>query len=238
MGRKIRMTIDERIKTDYGWRAAGESKFVIVAPHGAGDDEETHLVAEEIARIMGAVVVVNRNYKRETCNLNDISDVATNEKKRDFFADVDQSVEEAREYSANEHDGKERAIVIYIHGMKNRGDVGVDVGIGAKWNVSRGKYQGARYHPEAGQKKGKVRANIAMTREMRVNMDEKLRTEKGKRAWIGKVFAAWDEDNGIQHHAGTDDYSMQIEISRDLRDDPKYIAGVIAESLQEAYKKL
>ena len=237
------MTINEKVETDYGWKVAGASKFVIVAPHGAGDDEETHIVAEEVARIMEAAVVVNRSHRRESCDLNDISDVAEDERKQEFFGDVSEYAKKAREHSAREHDGGEHAMVVYIHGMRNRGNQGIDIGIGAKWNAEKGKYQGAKYHPEAemeagGRREGKVRANITMTREMRVQMDEKLQAERGKRAWMGKIFAAWDGDNGIQHHAGTPDHSMQIEISRDLRNEPKYISGVIAKALQEAYKKL
>ena len=202
-----------KTKTSYGWKKEGESKFVIVAPHGAGDDELTDIVAEEIAKIMDATVVVNTRYRRESCDLNDISDLADDEKKREFFKDVGDYAKEVRGHSAKEHDGKEHAIVVYIHGMKGRGDKGIDIGIGAKWNKRKKKYQGAKYHPDSGKKKGKVRANIGMTREMRVKMDKKLKAEKGKRAWMGKVYAAWDEKNGIQYHAGTGDYSMQIEIS-------------------------
>jgi phage replication-related protein YjqB (UPF0714/DUF867 family) len=233
----------ETEQTQYGWRSTGESKFVIVAPHGAGDDELTELVAEEVARIMDAAAVVNTEYRRESCDLNDISDVTTDQRKQQFFADITQAAEEARQYSSIDHDGEEHALVVYIHGMKDRGDKGIDIGIGAKWREKKGRYQGAEYHPKAVKEdgtrmEGKVRTNIEMARQTRISLDDTLGSEKGRTAGMGKVFAAWDEHNGIQYHAGTEDHSIQIEISRSLREDPEYIAGVIATALQDAYEKL
>lgn len=233
----------KRTETQYGWRRTGESKFVIVAPHGAGDDELTDLVAEEVARIMDSAAVVNTKHRRKSCNLNDISDLSTDQRKQRFYADISQSAEEARGYSVKEHDGKEHALVVYIHGMEDRGDLGVDLGIGVKWRQKRKKYQGATFHPEAVKEdgtrsKGRVTTNIEMTRQMRLSLDDALRSEKGRTAKMGKVFPAWEETTGTQYHVGKKDHSIQIEISRSLRGNPKYIAGVIAKALQESYEKL
>jgi hypothetical protein len=185
----------QKTETQYGWKTAGESKFVIVAPHGAGDDELTDLVAEEIARTLDASAVVNTEYRRKSCNLNDISDLSTDRRKQQFYADISQCAEEARTHSAKEHDGVEHALVVYIHGMEDRRDLGIDLGIGVKWRQKRKKYQGATFHPEAVKEdgtrsKGRVTTNIEMTRQMRLSLDNTLRSEKGRTAKMGKVFPA------------------------------------------------
>ena len=143
------MTLDNRVQTEYGAKKQSKSKFVIVATHGAKDDLMTAEIAEEIAKIMSAGFVVNTRYKRIECDLNNIKDIELNSRKNRFYRDIDEIAEDAKQYSAKEHDGCEHAVIVHIHGMKNRGDHGIDIGIGAKWNKKKKKYQGAKYHPEA-----------------------------------------------------------------------------------------
>ena len=48
--------------TSYGAKDSGESKFVIVAPHAAGDDINTGPISNNIAYLLKAYRVVNNEF--------------------------------------------------------------------------------------------------------------------------------------------------------------------------------
>lgn len=238
------MAIEQIVETEYGIKHKGRSKYVIVAPHGTTDDEHTDKISRELAKLLDASFVINNRLKRRICNMNNTSDLDTNPLKQDFFNDISELALGARNYSERKYDGKEHALVMYIHGMKNRTDKGIDIGIGVKWNKKNKRYEGPRVHPYARDddghllREGVIRSNTLLTVKLRRDLDAQLKQEKNLRAWLGSVYAAWGTHNGIQRHAGTPDHSMQIEICETLRKDPKYVAMKIASAIKSAYDLL
>ena len=230
------MSLEKEIQTNFGIKKKGCNNIIIVAPHAAGNDLYTERIARAVAQSLDAYFVVNNRHRRADCDLNDISDIRTNSKKKEFFKAIDRYAREARQHSARGYDRREHSLVIYIHGMKDREDLGIDIGIGAKFH--RGLYKSAREHPQGGRNTGVIRTSTKLARQARIAMDKELKRNKNLRALMGKRFPAYNKYNAIQHHAGTPDHSMQIEINRTLRDQPEYTARVIAKGIQKAYKKL
>ena len=75
---------------------------------------------------------------------------------KEFYDHVKEFAEGARQH------GDGRAIVVYIHGMKDNSEqIGIDIGFGARYHDGRLKgTQGRRdKHPQSGRNTGKVRAN-------------------------------------------------------------------------------
>ncbi|MBN2458899.1 hypothetical protein JXB28_01315 [Candidatus Woesearchaeota archaeon] len=245
------MVLEGIVKAAYGEKRAGRSKFVIVAPHGAGDDLYSKGIAKELARILDAYCVVNDQFKKPKAwqransimrrvDFNNLRQKKECEEMRQFYDDIAEYCRQARQYAAGQHNGKQRALVVYIHGMRNRGSMGMDIGIGMKWNKHQQKYQGSDEHPAAGRNSGVPRANVEMAVGFRRGLDQVLQGQHRKRAWMGKRFPAWDRRNGIQYHAGSQDHSMQIEICRDMRREGNYkqVAAAIAQALLQNYARL
>ena len=130
-------------RTNYGRKRKGSSKFVVVAPHAAGDDIGTKEIAEEISRHSDAFLVVNENYIKPSCSratsnpdnvedFNELSWSSSNQRylwqrkhphMKEFFGHIKEFAEEAREY------GDGRAIVVYIHGIADSTEqIGIDIG--------------------------------------------------------------------------------------------------------------
>mgnify|MGYP006411711937 FL=1 len=241
--------------TNYGSKKKGSSKFVIVAPHAAGDDIRTKEIAEEISRHLNSALVINERYikpsnSRASSNPNRVEDFnklswsSTNQKylwqrknphMKEFYDHIKEFAEEARQYGAG------KAIVVYVHGMAdNPEQIGIDIGFGAKYHQGRLKgTQGRRdKHPNAGRNTGLVRAKRVHMEELKDTLEEKLLVDNGLKAGIGKHYAAWSRQDGIQYHAGTKDHSMQLEISSLLRkpNNIKSVAKLIADALKEVYK--
>ena len=54
------------IKTNYGIKKEGKAKFVIVAPHAAGDDINTGPLSRKIASKSNSYLVINDKYVKPT----------------------------------------------------------------------------------------------------------------------------------------------------------------------------
>src|SRR5210317_1787856 len=112
-------------KTIYGKKRQGTTKFVIVAPHGAGDDMFTAELAEEISDLLDASLVANTKVRRKETDFNKLTHRKGRQhskEMRQFYKDIDECCEEARPHGQGEHKGKKRALVVYIHGMKDQDD--------------------------------------------------------------------------------------------------------------------
>ncbi len=239
------MPLENEIQRLFGTVRKGHTNIVVVAPHAAGPDMNTGQVAEELARNLGAYLVINYIHHKRKHNFNDLRQMEKqdeNGKKpmKEFYNCIDKLAEEAKQHAKGLHKGKKRTLIVYVHGMADRDDLGVDIGIGVKWNPQKQKYQGAEYHPKAGTNTGKVQANFEMTKTMRRMLDAKLKTNMGLRALIGSYKPAWDKNNGIQHHAKTDNHAIQVEINKTLRfvNNGEYIAKQLAKAIRKAYWKL
>ncbi len=239
------------------------SRFVIVAPHAAGDDKKTGDIADKVAELVKGAVVINdkfvkpsnSNARADGKDVEDFNKLSWNGRRyvwddkkpqmKKFYDTIEDYVVDAREHSS---DGK--ATIVYIHGMRDGVDgVGIDIGYGVKHY--RGKLKSAKSHPRSGDNTGVRRASY---KDIKI-LKDRLRGRMYDRRPIFKIgiaqarryhvcngrtrrkdFAAWSSQNGIQFHRGSSDASFQLEICEELRKTPNYIAGVIAEALKKAYR--
>jgi hypothetical protein len=237
-------------RTNYGIREKGNSKFVFVAPHAAGDDLRTKELAEEIARILNASMVINEIYVQKTSTrsyqnpyVEDFNNLPWSDAQqtylwdkrcpemKEFYEHIKEYAEDARKYWNG------RAIIIYIHGMDDDGtNLGIDIGFGAKY--LDGQLKGARERPGARNNYSEIRARSEDIEKLRTLLAEKLEVDYSINVGIGERYAAWSRHNGVQYHFGTPDYSFQLEISQFLRKPQriKYSAQLIADALKAVYK--
>lgn len=241
--------------TNYGQKRKGSSKYVVVAPHAAGDDLRTKEIAEAIAKHLNASLVINEKYIKPTNpranstpekieDFNRLSWSASQSRyiwnrKHSHMKEFYYHIKEFTEY-AREH-GKGKAIVVYIHGMEDNSDqIGIDIGFGAKYHDGRLKgARGTKYkHPNSGRNTGVVRAKRNDVEKLKGTLEERLNQDRRLKAEIGKFYAAWSRRDGIQYHAWSADYSLQLEISSFLRksNNVAYTAKLIADALQNVYK--
>lgn len=237
-------------KTNYGFKKKGRSRFVIIAPHAAGDDLKTKELSQMIAEKLNASLVVNTNFRKRVEDFNKLSWykgeyrwIRRLEEMKEFYDDTIDFVEPTRSFT-------DKPVVAYIHGMRDGKDkIGIDIGFGVK--PHRGKLKGTRgknKHPEAKGNTGFVRANRRHMKNLQALLEKALRMNYNLRAGIGEAkrydnkgrkiqFAAWSRTNGIQYHAGRKEYSFQLEITRSLRRSRnlKNISKIIAEVLKSVY---
>ena len=254
------------METSYGWKREGNSHFVIVAPHGAmHDDDYTDELADEVAKLLDAYIVVNTEYVKPTnpnalpddSNVENFNHLAWTGKgyswkkkkpaMKEFYNDITAFCKDARTQCSYG-----RAAIVYLHGMTDDDDnnIGIDIGCGARFH--KGELKGAHgldtKHPSAGKNTGVVRA----LREHMLLIQEGLEGRLLDAGYdytvgIGDVkridgdgktlrFAAWSRWNGVQYHAGTDDISFQLEVCHTLRNDIPGTAKIIADSIYEVYR--
>tara|TARA_Y100000310_G_scaffold342895_1_gene448114 strand:- start:3342 stop:4067 length:726 start_codon:yes stop_codon:yes gene_type:complete len=237
-------------KTSFGYKSKGNSKYVIVAPHAAGDDLKSGEISQEIANLLNSSLVVNDSHVKPTnasnnvrsesqrkpvCDFNNIprGNIFRIDAMSDFYKHINEFSIEARKNSSKQHDHKEHAVVVYIHSMKDE-EIGVDIGIGAKYHQNTLK--SAKSHPQGGRNSGVIRTSRILAQELRRSLRENLDMD----VTIGRRFAAWSRENGIQFHKGSPDHSIQLEISHKLRQDENYkeTANQIAKALQSSYESL
>ena len=139
------------VKTNYGFRKQGSSNFVIVAPHAAGDDLKTKEIAEQICKELNASIVVNKKYRKPSKSrvtkpryIEDFNKLPWSNKKqaydwnkrhlhmKEFYNHINKYAKNARKQ------GNGRAIIIYIHGMRNNNqEIGIDIGCGARYHEDK-----------------------------------------------------------------------------------------------------
>jgi hypothetical protein len=252
-------------RANYGSRQKGSSKFVVVAPHAAGDDTRTKEIAEAVARHLNASLVVNEKYIKPSNSRASTSSTVEDFNKlswsrsherylwnrkhphmKEFYDHIAEYAKHAREQ------GDGRAIVVYIHGMKDGDDgVGIDIGFGAKYHEERLKGTRGRRdkHPDCGTNSGVVRANREDMEKLKTTLEDRLSTDHGLSAGIAEAtrydssgrkieFAAWSKQNGVQYHNGPTEHSFQLEISSLLRrpGNVAKTARMIADALKEVYR--
>ncbi len=239
------------IKTNYGEKKEGTSRFVIVAPHAAGDDLRTKEISELVSRELNASYVINEKYIKPTNSrassspdkVEDFNKLSwsnanreylwggKNPEMKEFYSDVGELANDARQH------GNGKSVVVYVHGFADNPEkIGIDIGFGARYHGNKLKgTKGDNKHPNAGMCSGVVRAKRADMEELRETLEEKL--FDGLKVGIGSKYAAWSRQNGIQYHAGTGNDSFQLEISRLLRkpENIEYTANLIANALKKVY---
>jgi hypothetical protein len=239
-------------RTNFGKKEKGNSRFVIVAPHAAGDDLRTAELAEEIGRLINGSVIINEIYVQRTSArsyqnpyVEDFNFLPWSDERqayqwdkrhpdmKEFYENIKEYAEAARQY------GNGRAVIVYIHGMDDDGkNLGIDIGFGAKYYHSKLKGTiGEDRHPDVQDNVGEMRARPEDMEKLKAILSEKLNRDYSINVGIGERYAAWSRNNGVQFHLGSTDYSFQLEISQFLRNPKriKYTAQIIADALKEVF---
>lgn len=233
------------IKTEYGIKRPGNSRFIIVAPHAGGDDLKTGFIARRIARILGAYLVVNNKFFKPTNSkaaldpehVEDFNKLnwykyeyrlrRRKKEMRAFYKDIlDFSDEAGEKYG--------QAVAIYIHGM-NDDQFGVDLGAGVK-HVNDQKVHNA----DCGYKcSGVETMHLDTVKKIKQLLEKEIMSKYNLRVGIGELYSAWGRRIGVQiHKYKRDDLAIQIEINTILKkgkDDRRFISKLISNTFSEIF---
>ena len=239
--------------TSYGYKKSGQSHFVIVAPHAAGDDLKTELISKKIAENLKAFLVINKIYKKphnsqaakNPDTVEDFNNLTWSETKekylwqnkkpamKTFFQDIKDFANEAKKLNPLPN----KAIIIYIHGFTSD-HVAIDIGAGAKHHNFSNKIFGSLHHPQKGDNQGKITLPISVIKKIRKELEKKIKIKYNLATTIGYQYSGWSRQSAIQFHCHVDqdDYALQFEISQNLRKDD-FSINFIIETLTEVIKK-
>ncbi len=237
-------------ETNYGIQRPGQSQFVIVAPHSAGDDLKSGLVAKCLARQLQASLVINYRYlkpknSRATNHCDQVEDFNklrwSNKKQKylwakkkpamhEFFQDIERYAELAKQFS-----WENKAVIIYIHSL-NKVRVGVDIGAGLK------SYKGNHFEYSFKDKKnyGKATVKINQLKLFKSLLEPDLKKIFNLKVSVGQVHTGWSRSSAIQFHKheGRNDYALQLEIGKALRTNTENIqqtANILAQALRATF---
>ncbi|MFH1947210.1 MAG: hypothetical protein ABIJ23_03590 [Candidatus Magasanikbacteria bacterium] len=242
-------------KTCYGKKVVGNSRFVIIAPHGAGDDLKTGVIASRLAKKLNGFLIVNNKFIKpenkhaleKPDRIEDFNKLRWSYTKsrylwkrkksemKDFFIDINDFCNQARKLEPGN-----KAVAIYIHGIKSE-NIGVDIGAGLKkHNRSTNKVFGTKKHKEVKDNTGKVTVKISTLKKIKKQLVEKFQKDFGLNITVGNRYSGWSKQSAIQFHKleGREDFALQFEISHLFRrDDDKinYIVDLLAETLKNNF---
>ena len=216
--------------TAYGTKEKGSSSFIIVAPHGP-DDLYTIDISKMIAKNLHASLIINSRFDRDSSDSMLGEDFNSLPYYRGFYNWSSRKeamhifYEDICSYSG---DG---SVIVFVHGMADRGNLGVDIGYGAKITSSNDTYMITYAQPP---NTGLPRAS---TEEIIV-LDSILDSDLAKmnyRSGIGDAFPAWSMTNGVQYDCPGSESSLQLEISRSLREKTGMISKYLASALSKSF---
>lgn len=236
-------------KTVYGRKAAGNSRFVVIAPHAGGDDLRTGRVARHLARLLDASIVINKKYFKSTNhkavlkpqNIEDFNELSWSKKKicwrwenkklamKMFYDDI------AEICDAVKNKFNDKPVCVYVHGLKTV-KLGIDIGMGLKSTNGKNRFIGSS---ETKVYSGVPTIKISQLKKMKELLSEPIKKDYNLDIGVGNIYSAWDRRCGIQFHktCGRDDYAVQMEIHESLKKDEKGIAA-IAELLAGVFRKV
>ncbi len=238
--------------TNYGYKKTGSSKFVIVAPHAAGDDLKSGFIAKKLAQELNAYLVVNKFYKKPNNSqalknphqVEDFNELTWSEKKekylwskknpvmKEFFQDIEKFSYQAKQFSSNN-----KALIIYIHSFTSD-HIGIDIGAGAKHHNFSNKIFGSLYHKEKGDNHGKITLPINLIKKIKKELEKKVKIKYNLTTTVGYQYSGWSRQSAVQFHCheGRNDYSIQFEISQHLRrnkSDLDYTIQILTETIKK-----
>ena len=242
-------------ETDYGKKSIGESRFVIIAPHAAGDDLKTGVIASRLAKKLNGFLIINNKFVKPSNSKNaknpqiveDFNKLRWSYTKskylwkrkkpemKVFFKDIEYFCEQARNFSEDK-----KTLAIYIHGIHSE-DIAVDIGAGLKkHNSSINKVFGTKKHREVKDNTGKVTIKISVLKKIKKRLSNKIKKDFGLDIAVGSHYSGWSKQSAIQFHKleGRDDYALQFEISHLFRQDNdkiNYIVSLLAETLENNF---
>jgi len=241
--------------TSYGKKCEGTSQFVIIAPHAAGDDLKTGIIASRLAKKLNGFWVINNQFiKPKNKRSTEIPDKVEDFNKlrwsytrskylwkrkkpemKKFFKDIDSFCIQAKNFSPNE-----KAVAIYIHGIHSE-NIAVDIGAGLKeHNHSINKVFGTKKHKEVKDNTGKVTVKISTLKKIKKQLSNKIEQDFGLDIAVGNHYSGWSKQSAVQFHKleGRDDWAIQFEISHFFRENNNkinYIVNLLVETLQNNF---
>ncbi|MFH1286739.1 MAG: hypothetical protein ABII02_03225 [Candidatus Magasanikbacteria bacterium] len=220
-------------KTMYGRKIVGKSPFVIIAPHAAGDDLGTGIIAYRLAKKLDAFLVQNNIFKKPSSSraakqlekvedFNMLSWSYTKKKylwgrkhkaMKEFFKDIDVFCTEARSMREDS-----KCVAIHIHGMTST-TIGIDIGVGAKMGMYTNMIYGARTYNLFHKNNGKITIKISLVKKLRKALEKIVKKVYNLEVTIGQHYSGWSKTSAIQFHKheGRVDYAIQLELNQKLR---------------------
>jgi hypothetical protein len=235
----------------YGKYVVGKSKYIIVAPHAAGDDLYTGEIAESVAKHLNGSALINTKVGKGDADYNHTKDL----EGTDFLKDLEGLITRV----------KGSCYVITIHGSSDKvprskqlyNDAKeeyidkdeirpweIDIGCGLTESRKNGiqiPSPGFSYPSEQDLEKFLILARNVIpaygrgVRRAPRAFVYQLREELPYNATIGREWAAQNVNNLVQYFKGRSDVgSLQLELTRSVRKDPKKLAEDIAEAILAA----
>jgi len=244
----------QKIKMDYGYKKAGQSHFVFVAPHAGGDDLQTGKIARMLARKLKGFYIINNKFFKATNSranqtpeqVEDFNKLYWSSKKKKylwkrknpamkiFFKDVADFCDQAKNFSQ-----ENKAVAVYIHGMVSEKNF-LDIGVGLKAkNGGRNKFIGSSrsdYYCS-----GVPTVPISKLKELYDLLIKEKKQFVDFLVSIGELYPAWSKRIAIQFHkeCGRNDFAVQLEINNKFKKDDimrKKIVQVLTKTLLTTFK--
>jgi hypothetical protein len=215
------------INTSYGFKKEGLSKFVVVAPHGAGDDWKTKRAARLIAQQLNSYLVVNDKFfkpsnKRASQMPEYVEDfnslhwgtkthrylwVKKNPAMKEFYLDI-------RDFCRQIRKPKIKPVIIYIHGIKSK-NIGIDIGVGIK---SKNEKKILHKQISNGDNSGLITIRISHLKKIKEMLKKEL-NPLNLNVTVGDRLIGWSKKSAIQFHkhGKRNDFALQLELNRFLR---------------------
>lgn len=206
----------------------GTTPVLLVAPHGA-DDDNTAELTEVVARQFGAFAVINRGWRRsravdqfrDLANCNDVRHLREDVVREEFLLPVMRSVARIK----RKYEG--RALVLVVHGCRDQirasaDDEMLDIIVG----------YGAGHPPSHSCRPRTKDAFIRCLQNEGFGVYEGMqggRYAGRSRNNINQLFVKWHPDKMVE--------SMQLEVVRELRSDREMI-GLTADGIVGAIDAL
>ncbi|KKR08290.1 MAG: hypothetical protein UT32_C0002G0053 [Parcubacteria group bacterium GW2011_GWC2_39_14] len=239
------------VRTSYGVKREGKTEFVIVAPHAGGDDRCTGKIARLIGKQLEAGIVINKFFfKKTNSRAEKLPDRAIDFNRlywssrqgkyiwkkqfpamKEFYTDIGKFCDRVAERS------HKKAVAVYIHGM-NIPRLGIDIGVGMKAKGKGFRFEGSLKSPYYCS--GVATLQLSQVKKIKKLLETGIMNKYGLMVGVGKHYPAWSKRIAVQFHktAGRDDYALQLEIDKELRNSPEdlvYISNLISESLKNTF---
>jgi len=239
-------------KTSYGRKQPGNSEFIIIAPHAAGDDKKTSILARHLGKKLDAFIVINKRFFKETNSkakkyperIEDFNKLRWNyttkkyawgRKKpemKEFYKDIKAYSKLARQYGKNN-----RAFCIHLHGTQSE-SIGIDIGAGTQYLKEKKNYIGSNENEKNVLNSGKSTITPIQIYTLQKELQKELQKAFPLMVTIGKYFPGWSKQSAIQFHKteGRDDYAIQLEINNVLRSNTiniRYITDLLAKKIKQ-----
>lgn len=243
-----------REETSYGIKCAGNSQFIVAAPHAAGDDWKTSRFAKLLAKEIEAALVVNNKYYKPdnkfaqqrppefAADFNKLCWSPTYNKylwkrkppaMKEFYMDVVGYCKTVKKSKLNQ-----KAVVVYIHGMSDKKN-GIDLGVGLKAKDSGKRFLNKWDKPRSNS--GVITIQIKQLKKLKTLLEEKLEKDHRLSVSIGSKHIGWSKQSAIQLHKHNrkNEFALQIEVNRKLRrlQNLRYSVKLLADALIAVFGK-